>query len=391
MARFGGDEFAIIQTEVHDPANTTVLAEKLLNALAMPYQIGGNDLRTGASVGIAVYGPDAPDAETLLSHADVALYRAKSDGRGTYRFFSRVMDTDVRTRVTLVSELREALDAEQFFLTYQPQIDIASGRIVGLEALIRWRHPRRGLVMPDEFIPVAETSGLIVPLGRWTLRAACAQMRHWREAAIAPPLMAVNLSALQFKAARELEHYIEATLTEFGLPAHCLELELTESVLMGASNAHNDVLLQFRAAGVRIALDDFGVGYSSLDYLRRFPVDRIKIAQVFMADLPGKGGVAAIVKASIGLAQGLGIDLVVEGVENALQLELIRSWGARTVQGFYYAKPMSARALETHLRRGTMAPAAARKAEALRAAKAPAAKKRLPTRRAGRKSGGRRQ
>ena len=364
VARFGGDEFAIIQTQVHDPADTTVLAQKVLNALAMPFSIGGNELRTGASIGIAVHGPEAPDAELLLSHADVALYRAKTDGRGTYRFFSTVMDRDVRARVTLVSELREAIAGEEFFLAYQPQVDISTDRIVGVEALVRWRHPRRGLVRPDEFIPVAEFSGLIVPIGRWVLQAACRQMKLWVDAGIAPPLVAVNLSALQFKVARELERYIETVLAETGLPAHYLELELTENVLMGASQAHNDVLLRFRAAGMRIALDDFGTGYSSLDYLRRFPVDRIKIAQGFMADLQAEAGVAAIVKASVNLARGLGIDLVVEGVETAVQLDQIRSWGARKVQGYYYARPMTARTVERHLRKGTLAPAASRRANA---------------------------
>ena len=357
VARFGGDEFAIIQTQVHEPSNAAVLAGAVMEALKERFTIQGNDIRTDASVGIAVYGTDASDAETLLSRADVALYRAKADGRGTYRFFTEELDDDVRTRVALVSDLRKAIVDEQFSLVYQPQVDIDTGRIAGVEALLRWRHPTRGIVGPDAFIPAAETSGLIVQIGRWVVHTACQQMKTWLDAGIAPPLMAVNLSARQMKAALSLERDIEVALAETGLLPRYLELELTESVLMQVSQAHNDVLMRFHDVGLRIALDDFGTGYSSLDYLRRFPVDRIKIAQSFIFDLPANARMAVIVKAAIRLALSLKIELVVEGVENSAQLELVRSWGANTVQGYYYAKPMSARSIAVLLRKGKIPPA----------------------------------
>ena len=340
VARFGGDEFAVLEAEITDPTDAGVLAAKQLQVLAEPYSFGGNEMRSGASFGIAVYGPDAEDAETLLSRADVALYRAKSEGRGIYRFFTEAMDFEVRTRVALGNELRTAIGSGQLFLEYQPQVEISSGRIVGVEALVRWRHPTRGIVSPGDFIPAAEKNGLIVALGHWVLWEACQQARKWRDEGIAPDRMAVNLSALQFKTPLELEKDITAVLTATGLPPGMLELEITESVLMGASREHNDVLVRLRKAGIRLAIDDFGTGYSSLDYLRRFPMDRIKVAQNFVVDLGVKTGSAAVVKATIGLARELGIDVIAEGVETEEQLNLIQNWGCGEVQGYYYSRPL---------------------------------------------------
>jgi diguanylate cyclase (GGDEF)-like protein/PAS domain S-box-containing protein len=340
VARFGGDEFALIQSGISGPLDAVALAEKLLRAISLPLQIYGNEIRSGASIGIAVYGADSLDAETLLSHADVALYRAKREGRGTYRFFTEAMDVEVRTRVTLGTELRDALARGQFLLEYQPQIDVDTGRFVGIEALIRWRHPSRGLLSPAVFIPVAEQSGLVIPLGRWILLEACSQMKQWIDAGIAPPLIAVNVSGLQFRTPLEFEEEIAAILTATELPAQRLELELTETVLMEVSREHNDALLRLRSAGHRIAIDDFGTGYSSLEYLARFPVDRIKIAQSFIADLTSASSNPAIVRAAIGLAHELNLDVVVEGVETAEQLRLVRSWGCRKVQGYYFSEPL---------------------------------------------------
>jgi diguanylate cyclase (GGDEF)-like protein len=368
VARFGGDEFAIVQTDIEDPTDAASLAEKVLNALSAPFMIDGNEIRSGTSIGIAVYGPDSAAAEKLLSQADVALYRAKSEGRGTYRFFTQVMDNEVRTRVTIGADLRKAMASDQLFLVYQPQVDVATGRIVGLEALIRWNHPTRGLVMPGEFIRIAERNGLIVALGDWVIREACRQTKVWLDAGIAPSSVAVNLSALQFKTPRELENDIAESLAKNKLPAGILELELTESVLMEASQEHNDVLLRLRKAGLRLALDDFGTGFSSLDYLRRFPVDRIKIAQNFIHELSSSSGNAAIVRAALGLARELGIETVVEGVETAEQLELLKSWGARTVQGFYFSKPLPEANITRLLKKGRIvrefAPSAAEAAVA---------------------------
>jgi len=363
VARFGGDEFALIQAGISQPLDAAALADKVLKSISVPFIIQGKEIRSGASVGIAISGPDAPNAETLLSQADVALYRAKAEGRGTYRFFTDDMDAEVNTRVRLAAELREAMSAGQLSLEYQPQVDVDTGRIIGVEALARWRHPTRGLVLPDIFIPVAEHSGLIVALGRWALQEACRQMKEWIDADIAPPLVAVNVSGLQFKTPLELEDEIAAILTETGLSPQRLELELTETVLMDVSRDHNTMLRRLRGAGHRIAIDDFGTGYSSLEYLARFPVDRIKIAQGFIVDLTNASSNQVIVKAAIGLAHDLNLDVVVEGVETAEQLELIRSWGCRKVQGHYFSKPLPAGELTALLRIGQIIPAQTRAAK----------------------------
>ena len=358
VARFGGDEFALIAADIRNPEDAAVLADKLLRSLAEPLTIEGNEIRSGTSAGIAVFGADSPDAETLLSHADVALYRAKAEGRGAYRFFTDAMDAEVRTRVVVAAELRTAIATAQLFLMYQPQVDLATGRIVGLEALVRWHHPTRGVVRPAFFIQIAERSGLIVPLGRWVMRQACEQTKEWLNAGIALPLIAVNLSALQFKTPLELEKTISTILEETGLSPNQLELELTESALMEASREHNDVLVRLREKGLRIAIDDFGTGYSSLDYLRRFRVDRIKIAQSFIADLGVASGSAPIVRAALGLARELGIEVVVEGVETAVQLELLKAWGSRVVQGYHFSKPLAAADATALLKIGRITPSA---------------------------------
>ena len=388
VARFGGDEFAIILASIQDYADVSipvgvsqgrvgnqeaaaaagVVAQKILEALSEPFLIQGNQIRSGTSVGIAVYGPGSPDAETLLSQADMALYRAKSEARGTYRFFNDAMDAEIRVRVTLGNELRDAINFGQLFLMYQPQVDIDTGRILGLEALVRWDHPTRGTVGPGSFIPEAERNGLIVPLGHWVLREACRQMKEWLDAGIGPTLVAVNLSSIQFKRPLELEKEIAAIMSEFGLEARSLELELTESVLMDASREHNDLLLRLRKAGYRIAIDDFGSGYSSLDYLRRYPVDRMKIAHRFIADIGPMPGNNAIVRAALGLARELEIEVVVEGVETVSQLQLLKGWGCRIVQGFYFAQPLSVAEVTELLRIGKIVSGRSDLAEAVPAA-----------------------
>ena len=339
VARFGGDEFAVVMSDVADPAEAALLAEKLLKCLAEPFHIGGNEIRTGTSIGISTYGNDTPDAETILTHADVALYRAKNEGRGTFRFFTDAMDREVKTRVTLGAELRHAIAAEQFTLYYQPEVDIDTGKIIGLEALVRWKHPQRGLLGPGEFIPAAEESGLICALGRWILWDACRQAREWIELGIAPGFVAVNVSTLQFKSPQDLEKDVFDAQEEFKLPPRMLELELTETVLMDTTRRNSDILQRFRDHGVRIAIDDFGTGYSSLEYLRKLPVDRIKIAQPFVAELDNVPSSGPIVKAAIGLARALGLGVIAEGVETKAQLEVLRSWGCREAQGFYFAEP----------------------------------------------------
>ena len=360
VARFGGDEFAIVAADIKEAADAALLADKILAAVSEPFSIEGNEIRTGASIGIALFGSDSRDAELLLSHADVALYRAKAEGRSAYRFFTEAMDAEVRARVTLGAQLRIALGSNQLFLEYQPQVDINTCQIVGLEALVRWNHPTRGRISPDELVPIAEKTGLIVELGNWVLRKACGQMKVWLDAGIAPPIIAVNVSTLQFRKPFELEEDIAAILAETGLPTSLLELELTESVFMGASREHNDVLLRLRESGLRVAIDDFGTGYSSLEYLGRFPVDRIKIGQTFMRDLSIGSPNAKIVKAAIRLAHDLGLDVIVEGVETAEQLKLIRSWNGIKVQGYYYYRPLPVDEATAALRLPKTLPAANR-------------------------------
>lgn len=356
VARLGGDEFAIVQTGIAEPGDAATLAEKILKSMAEPYSVAGDDVRTTASIGITMYGPDSPDTATLLSHADVALYRAKNEGRGTYRFFIESMDAEVRARFRLGAELRDAVTGRQMFLVYQPQVDAVTGRIVGVEALVRWRHPSRGIVPPADFIAAAEKSGLIVPIGQWVLEEAARQMREWLDAGIAPPLVGVNLSALQFRTPLVLEREIDAALAAFRLTPEKIELELTESVLMEASREHGDMLRRIRGKGVRIAIDDFGTGYSSLDYLRKFPVDRIKIAQNFVLNLSATSSDAAIVKAAISLAHALNLKTIVEGVETGDQVKLITSWGCRHVQGYYFSKPLPPDELLPILRTGKVVP-----------------------------------
>ncbi len=342
VARFGGDEFALLMADVGDPADAGALADKLLQIMTKPFVLDGNQIHSGVSIGIATYEPEDPDAETLLAHADVALYRAKSESRHTYRFFTAAMDEEVRKRVALTSELQAGIAAGELFLMYQPQVDMETSQIVGLEALVRWKHPTRGVLLPGEFLHVAERSGLIVMLGNWVLHAACRQARQWREAGVVLPPVAINVSALQFKAPGVLETEIERALSETGLSPGSLEIEMTETALMGTSGGHDNVIERLRARGLRIAIDDFGTGYSSLLYLRRFPVDRIKIAQEFVEDIGVEPNDTAIVKAAIGLARELGTGVIAEGVETADQVRLLHAWGCRQGQGFYFAAPMTA-------------------------------------------------
>ena len=350
VARFGGDEFAVLETDIQEPEAAAVLADKILKTLNDPFSIQGNQIRSGTSIGIAVYEPNSPDVEALLSQADEALYRAKSEAKGTYRFFTDEMDKEVQVRVALKTELREAIDSDQLILMYQPQVNIDTNRIIGLEALVRWQHPKRGLIMPDEFIPAAEKSGLIVPLGRWVLQRACRQMKEWLDAGIAPPLIAVNVSGQQFKRSLELENEIGAILAETALPPKLLELEITESVFMEASQEHDDVLMRLRKSGIRISIDDFGTGYSSLSYLGRFPVDRIKIEKSFMLDLTPTSPNAKIIRAAISLAHELTLDAIIEGVETADQVELLKSWDCHKAQGLYFSKPLPATEITRLLR-----------------------------------------
>ncbi len=355
VSRLGGDEFVLIASDLRDPTDAAALAESVIVSLAEPFTIQGNDVQCGASVGISAFGPEAFEADTFVSQADVALLRAKSEGRGTFRFFTEAMDSDVRTRIALAADLREALAAGQLLLEYQPQVDLRSRRITGLEALVRWRHPTRGLLAPDIFIPVAEASGLIRPLGRWVLHEGCRQARVWLDAGLLVGRIALNLSSLQFRVALDLEQEIAAALEDTGLPPDRLELELTEAVLMAASEEHGEeVLTRLRAQGMSTAIDDFGTGSSSLDYPRRVPVDRIKLARDFVARITTDPESAGIVKATIGLARELGIVVIAAGVSSEAQLARLTKWGCREAQGFFLAPPLGADAATRLLARGRL-------------------------------------
>jgi diguanylate cyclase (GGDEF)-like protein/PAS domain S-box-containing protein len=354
IARFGGDEFAVIVSGVSQPADAALVADRLSAALAKPFSIRGNDIRSGASFGIDIYGPDSAEAETLLSHADVALYQAKAEGRGCYRFFTEAMGQEVRGRVTLGEELRAAVSSGQLFLLYQPQVQIDTGRIMGLEALVRWHHPQRGTLEPDVFIPVAERTGVVAALGEWVLHEACRHVRSWLDDGVAPVRVALIVSRPQFKAPLELERDVTGALAAAGVAPAMLEIELKESVLMDATLEQSQALARLRDSGVSIAIDDFGTGYSSLGYLRRFPVDRIKIPQDFVRDLGTAPGQAAIAKATIGLARDLGIAVIAEGVVRRDQVDALRGWGCEEIQGPYYSKPLDPEEVARALRNGAV-------------------------------------
>jgi diguanylate cyclase (GGDEF)-like protein/PAS domain S-box-containing protein len=337
VARLGGDEFAIIQVDIALPKEAATLAERVIEALSAPFTVEGHQVTIGTSVGIALAPNDGCATEELLPKADLALYRAKGDGRGTYRFFETGMDAQMQERRALESDLRTALAGGQFELFYQPLADLKSGRITGFEALLRWRHPQRGLIAPGDFIPLAEEIGLIVPIGEWVLHQACREAAGWP----AGVQIAVNLSPAQFKS-RNLVQTIVLALTNSGISPDRLELEITESVLLYENQNTLATLSQIKELGVRIAMDDFGTGYSSLSYLRTFPFDKIKIDRSFIRDLTHSEDCVAIVRAVTSLGASLGMKTIAEGVETNEQLEHLRREGCGEVQGFLISPPKSA-------------------------------------------------
>jgi predicted signal transduction protein with EAL and GGDEF domain len=344
VARFGGDEFAVLQDNIDGNAAIEQLAAKIGEVVAAPYDFGDNRVSTSASIGIVPYRAGIANIDAMMMKADLALYRAKSDGRNRFRMHVEALDDETRERVAMGEELRRAVERNEFELYYQPQVDMASGAIVGLEALLRWNHPRRGRLKPDVFIPIAETNGSIVAIGDWVIGEACRQIACWRDALIAPPLLAVNLSGAQFKLAVHLDQIVSDNLARYHVPPDCLELELTESVLLETTRRHREALERLRRAGVRLAIDDFGTGYSSLDYLRAFHVSRLKIDRRFIDDVTSNADNSAITKAAIGLAHALGIEVVAEGVETKAQRDFLLKAGCKLAQGHLFGKPMPATA-----------------------------------------------
>jgi diguanylate cyclase (GGDEF)-like protein len=355
LARLGGDEFAIIQTRTAvQPDDATALASRLIDIISAPYDLDGHQVVIGLSVGIAIAPIDGTDADQLLKCADMALYRAKEEGRGTYRFFEQAMDARAQARRRLELDLRSAMQNDEFELYYQPIVQLQSGEIVAFEALMRWHHPERGMVPPAEFIPLAETTGLIVPLGEWALRKACLDAAGWSR----PVRVAVNLSPVQFKH-RTLVPAVINALAISGLAPERLELEITESVLLQDSEGTLATLHTLRDFGMHISMDDFGTGYSSLSYLRSFPFDKIKIDQSFVRELSTRDDCVAIVRAVTGLGNSLGIATTAEGVETNEQLDLLRLHGCGEVQGYLFSKPRPGGDVEAMLSQSSSVRAAA--------------------------------
>jgi diguanylate cyclase (GGDEF)-like protein/PAS domain S-box-containing protein len=337
VARLGGDEFAIVQVEFERPHDAISLATRLIDAMSAPYQLDGHQVVAGASIGIAIAPGDGTAPDQLVKNADLALYRCKADGGNVYRFFEAQMDALMRERRALELDLRKALMNGEFALNYQPIVNLKTGRVTACEALIRWHQPERGLVPPLEFIPIAEETGLIVPIGEWVLERACTDAVEWPDEIA----VAVNVSPVQFKTG-DFFQVVARTLEKSCMPARRLELEITESVLMHDSNAALALLHKLKNLGVAIAMDDFGTGYSSLGYLRSFPFDRIKIDQSFIRDLPMSKESLAILRAVVGLGSSLNIVTTAEGVETQDQLEILRTEGCADVQGYFFSPPKGA-------------------------------------------------
>jgi diguanylate cyclase (GGDEF)-like protein len=360
VARLGGDEFTVIMPGLHDPQDAAKLARRLISSFAHPVRVGTHEIFINASIGIAIYPFDGEDLDTLLMHADTAMYKAKEQGGNSYQTYSKSMTTTALQRLTLENDLRRALERSEFEVHYQPIVDAYTGTVVGAEALLRWRHPDLGLLLPSEFIPIAEENGLIVPMGEWILQAACSQNRAWQNAGFPRIRVGVNLSSRQLK--RRLTDTIARALQLSGLEPRYLSLELTESVLVNHHKEGTDALHALRAMGLHLAVDDFGTGYSSFSYLKHFPLDTLKIDRSFIREIAIHPDDAAITTAIIAMGHALGLRVIAEGVETEAHLTLLQNQGCDEVQGYLVGRPVPAERFEEHLarKRGT-GPAAARR------------------------------
>jgi diguanylate cyclase (GGDEF)-like protein len=344
-ARIGGDEFVVLLEHMTDHPMAKQVAERIETSLSHPFEIQGQDIYMSASIGIVIASGDYKSPEDVLRDADIAVYRAKALGRGCHVTFDQSMYQRTLALLELESDLRKALDRQEFFLQYQPIVSLDTGSLISLEALIRWKHPTQGIVSPGEFIPLAEETGLILPIGEWVLRKVCGQIARWRKTEGSAPIVAVNVSGQQLRQ-NSFPKIVKRILGEFGLPPDCIELEITESVLMENIEQANEVLSELREAGLRLSLDDFGTGYSSLSYLHRFPISKLKVDKSFVQRLGFDAGSSKIVKAIFQLARGLGLDVVAEGVETDQAAVRLKEMGCTLVQGFYFSKPIAAADLQ---------------------------------------------
>ena len=356
VARTGGDEFLVLISETRDQYDPGAIAVKIGKSLGEPFLVNGTEIHTSASIGISVYPADGSDADELVAHADEAMYFAKQRGRNSYQFFNHDMSVFSQDRLELENDLRRALALNQMEVHYQPKSEVQTGRVSSVEALLRWRHPTRGLVSPTEFVPLAEECGLILSIGEWVLRESCKQARAWQRAGMPFIRIAVNVSPIQFRQSNFLQA-VHAALLEFDLEPQYLEIELTESTVMGNAEGSIEILEQLSRMGVVVSIDDFGTGYSSMSYLRKFPIDKLKIDRSFISELTTNPADASIVKAIISLAHSLRLKVVAEGVETAEQLQCLRELGCDQYQGFLASAAVNAQEIERSVRSGINADA----------------------------------
>ncbi len=355
VARVGGDEFLIVLTAVKEVGDAAVAAERLMDGMTAEFVVQGHSLGINCSLGISIFPEHGADGETLIKNADAAMYNAKDNGRNNFQFFTEDMNAQAVERLTLENGLRLALEKKELFLVYQPQMEIDTGRITGLEALLRWQHPTLGLVPPDKFIRIAENSGLIMPIGEWVLRTSCSQARKWQDEGIPAESVAVNVSAVQFRQEGFCQ-LIRKVLDETGLAPQHLELELTESLLLSSADVTLSVLQELKAMGLTLAIDDFGTGYSSLSYLKQFPVSKLKIDRAFIRDVAVNPDDAAITAAIISMAKSLNLKVIAEGVENEAQMTFLQAHHCAEIQGYYFSKPLAVDKVADKLRGETPNP-----------------------------------
>jgi len=349
MARIGGDEFTILLNEIANIHDAALVCERIINILSDPFTLDNNEVFVTASIGISVYPLDSHDVNSLMTNADIAMNQAKKQGRNKFQYYADSMNTSTMERFTIENKLRRALERGEFMLFYQPQIDLSTGRIVGVEALIRWLQPDLVLVKPGNFIPVTEETGLIIPIGKWILQTACAQNKSWQSEGIDRINITVNVSSIQFQQDGFVDVVAQA-LCDSGLDASCLKLELTESTLMKNSQNSMKKLDTLREMGIQISIDDFGTGYSCLNYLKRFPVEVLKIDRSFIKDIEADPNDQAIVRAIIALAHNLNIQVIAEGVETTKQMGILRGYGCDAAQGFLFCPPIHATSLAQFIR-----------------------------------------